>query len=162
MGESRRIEMVIGENIRKMRSRQDISQAELGEKLGEILGTTWSRSTVSQAEAGKRSFVAVELVALAVVFGSSIQSLFRHHSGEAVQVSDAYTLSGHKLDSLTLSLNDPMLMRAFALVRQTLSDQEQLHDSVAELSAKSRQLTKEAIDTLTFMHPSELKGDDDA
>ncbi|MCT9624264.1 helix-turn-helix transcriptional regulator [Pseudarthrobacter equi] len=163
MAESKRIEAIIGENIRKLRVRKgDMSQAELGEKVGDILGAAWSRSTVSQAESGKRSFVAAELVALSVVFGVGIQHLFRHRSGEAVQVSDSYTLSGRRLEALTLSLNDPMVIKAFGLVRELLTEQERLQQSIAGMSAESRRLTDDAIETLTFAHPSELKEGDDA
>ncbi|MBT2538779.1 helix-turn-helix domain-containing protein [Arthrobacter sp. ISL-69] len=164
MEESKRIEVIIGENIRALRVGKDnMSQAELGEKLGEILGATWSRSTVSQAESGKRSFVAAELVALSIVFGAGIQHLFRHRSGEAVQVSESYTLPGRRLEALTMSLNDPMVIRAFGSVREHLAEQEKLQKSLVDMTTESRRLTDAAIQAITFVHPRDLKkGKEDA
>ncbi|BCW62463.1 helix-turn-helix transcriptional regulator [Arthrobacter sp. StoSoilB22] len=162
MAEAKRIETVIGENIRRLRAHADMSQAELGEKLGAILGAPWSRSTVSQAEGGKRAFVAAELVALSVVFRAGIQQLFRHQKREDVQISESYAITGSRLDALTLSLNDPMVIKAFEVVRQILNQQDELQAAMNSSLEDSRKLTAEAIDTLTFMHPLDLKGNNDA
>jgi 8-oxo-dGTP diphosphatase len=44
-----------------------MSQADLGRKLGGLLGKPWSRQTVSAAEQGRRAFTGAELFALASV-----------------------------------------------------------------------------------------------
>lgn len=71
------IAQVIGERIAQAREESEWSQAELGSRLGELLGKPWSRQAVWTAEQGRRVFTAVELVALAYVFDVSIERLMR-------------------------------------------------------------------------------------
>jgi transcriptional regulator with XRE-family HTH domain len=70
-----RIEAVIGEQVTRAREDVGLSQAELGSELGRLLGKPWPRQAVSQAEKGRRSFNAAELVAFAAALGRSVESL---------------------------------------------------------------------------------------
>jgi transcriptional regulator with XRE-family HTH domain len=70
-----RIEEVIGQRIREVREINDVTQEQLGRRLGELLGKEWSRQAVSTAEKGGRAFTAVELVALAHALGTTVPRL---------------------------------------------------------------------------------------
>jgi transcriptional regulator with XRE-family HTH domain len=70
-----RIESVIGEQITRAREDVGMSQSQLGDELGRLLGKPWPRQAVSQAEKGRRSFNAAELVAFAAALGRSVESL---------------------------------------------------------------------------------------
>ena len=66
---------VVGEQITRAREDVGMSQAQLGDELGRLLGKPWPRQAVSQAEKGRRSFNAAELVAFAAALGRSVESL---------------------------------------------------------------------------------------
>lgn len=70
-----RLEEVIGGHIADLRSHKEMSQAELGEALGEYLEKPWSRQAIHSAEKGKRAFTAAELVALALVLEAELPDL---------------------------------------------------------------------------------------
>lgn len=70
-----RIEDVIGQRIREVREINDVTQGQLGERLGELLGREWSRQAVSTAEKGGRAFTAAELVAIAHALGTTVPRL---------------------------------------------------------------------------------------
>jgi transcriptional regulator with XRE-family HTH domain len=61
------LDALIGERVKKYRTKIGISQAALGGRLEAELGAPWTRQTVWEAETGKRSFKVVELIALARV-----------------------------------------------------------------------------------------------
>jgi transcriptional regulator with XRE-family HTH domain len=71
-----RVEELVGRRIREARERSGMSQQELGQWLGPLLGRELPRQAVSLAEQGKRQFSAVELVAFAFVVGCDVGSLF--------------------------------------------------------------------------------------
>ncbi len=64
-----RVEEAVGIRIRQERERAGLSQSQLGIHLAPLLGRTWPRQAISHAEAGKRAFTAVELIAFARVIG---------------------------------------------------------------------------------------------
>jgi transcriptional regulator with XRE-family HTH domain len=70
-----KIEEVIGKHIADARDQQGMSQQQLAEKIGEVLGRPWSRQAVWAAEKGRRAFTAAELVAFAVVLGVPVAHL---------------------------------------------------------------------------------------
>ena len=76
-----RVEEVIGRQIADLRTRRQLSLADLGEALGRYLDRPWSRQAVHQAERGQRSFTAAELTALALTLDTSVQVLFRAETG---------------------------------------------------------------------------------
>ncbi|MGW3646697.1 helix-turn-helix transcriptional regulator [Streptomyces sp. NPDC000878] len=73
------MEEVIGWNIAKLRTQQELSQADLGEALGVYLEKPWSRQAVHSAEKGKRAFTAAELVAFALVLECEVPFLLAPH-----------------------------------------------------------------------------------
>lgn len=58
---------LIGERMRYYRTKLEISQAEMGKRIGGELGLAWTRQTVWEAETGRRSFRVEDLIALARV-----------------------------------------------------------------------------------------------
>lgn len=63
----RTMEQIVGENIAKARTRLQITQRELGERIAKHLNAeTWSVATVSAAEKGARGFSASDLTAFAL------------------------------------------------------------------------------------------------
>jgi transcriptional regulator with XRE-family HTH domain len=68
-------EEMVGRRVAEIRERLGMTQQQLGEALGPLLGKPWPRQTVSSAEKGKRSFTAAELVALAIVLRTQANRL---------------------------------------------------------------------------------------
>lgn len=69
------VETAIGNQIARLRQSRQMSLTQLGEALGGYLGRPWSRQAVHQAERGRRSFTAAELIALALALGTSVPAL---------------------------------------------------------------------------------------
>lgn len=76
MGVRVKVEEAIGRRIASLRERAGMSQAELGEYLGELLTASWPRQSVSVAEKGGRKLTAVELYAIALVLSVPVAQLF--------------------------------------------------------------------------------------
>lgn len=85
-----RIEEVIGRWITEGRELAGMTQAQLGERVAELLGgKAWSRQAISTAEKGHRAFVAAELVAFAVALNCHIEDLTEPPEDiESVTLSD--------------------------------------------------------------------------
>jgi transcriptional regulator with XRE-family HTH domain len=71
-----RVEEVVGRRMREIRDGKGMTQEQLGQAIGELLGKPWPRQTVSAAEAGRRAFTAVELVVIARALGVYVGHLF--------------------------------------------------------------------------------------
>lgn len=71
-----RVEEAVGRRIATLRDRAGMSQTQLGEHLGELLGTPWPRQTVSMAEKGGRKLTAAELYSISFVLGVHVGQLF--------------------------------------------------------------------------------------
>lgn len=71
-----RIEEVIGQRMKDVRELNELTQEQVGEQLGTMLGKPWSRQAVSMAEQGRRAFTAAELLAIASVVGTTVSRLF--------------------------------------------------------------------------------------
>ena len=66
---------LVGENIRKFRNAQGLSQQALSNKL-ETLAVYICRGSISRIEDKQRTVTDIELYGLAKVLGTSIESLF--------------------------------------------------------------------------------------
>lgn len=156
MAEAKRLEAVIGENMRRMREGSELSQTELGLELGNLLGNTWSAQTVSQAEKGNRAFVAAEMVALARVFNCSIPDLYRRRDVGNVIVSDIFVMSRTELLSQTMAMESADVSKIIFTAVDTL---DQSHTATIKAmeelrTAESRQQL--AIDLLAHAGRSEV------
>lgn len=118
-----RVEELVGQRIRARREELELTQEQLGERLGEILGRKWSRQAVSAAEKGDRAFTAAELVAIAFTLGRSLGDLFAPLAGV-----DALEMPG----GARLPRADVM---AAVLPRMSgVSSLRDMHDTLAQLS----------------------------
>lgn len=66
---------LVGSKVRHRRQQLDISQQELGVKVGDYLGEQWSRQAVSAAEKGGRAFAITEVAAFAAALDTNIREL---------------------------------------------------------------------------------------
>ena len=67
---------LIGENVKRLRKLNQMSQQELSVKL-ELLGVYICRGSISRVEDQTRTVTDIELLAIAKVFGVDIQELFK-------------------------------------------------------------------------------------
>jgi len=65
----------IGENLLRLRKQNQMTQEQVVAKL-QLLGSSMSRATYSKIETGNRNIKASDIIALAQVFGVSIDKLF--------------------------------------------------------------------------------------
>lgn len=93
-------EELVGQRITQIRDRVGLTQQQLGEAIGELLGRPWPRQTVSAAEKGKRSFTAAELVAIAQVLDTWPGRLF---IPTAAMSDDIVMPTGTKIDGTSLA-----------------------------------------------------------
>jgi len=61
----------IGRQVARSREAAGLTQAELARRLAAYLGSAWPRQRVSVAEAGKRPWLAVEVLAVGEILGVS-------------------------------------------------------------------------------------------
>lgn len=83
-----RIEDVVARWITEGRMKAGMTQVQLGERLGELLGRPWPKQAVSAAEKGRRAFTAAELVAFAIALSCHVEDLLQLPAG-----ADELTLS---------------------------------------------------------------------
>lgn len=66
---------LVGSKVRQRRQQLDMSQQDLGAKVGSYLGEQWSRQAVSAAEKGGRAFAITEVAAFAAALDTNIREL---------------------------------------------------------------------------------------
>jgi transcriptional regulator with XRE-family HTH domain len=66
---------LLARNLRAARAAANLSQTDVGERMGNLGFTAWMRSTVSLAEQGKRRVTAEEVFALSYVLETTILRL---------------------------------------------------------------------------------------
>lgn len=66
---------LVGSKVRQRRQQLDMSQQDLGAKVGGYLGEQWSRQAVSAAEKGGRAFAITEVAAFAAALDTNIREL---------------------------------------------------------------------------------------
>jgi transcriptional regulator with XRE-family HTH domain len=71
-----KVSEIVGQRVRWAREERGLTQAELGQRVGELLGKAWFPQAVSEAERGRRQFTAEELLALAYVLDKPISFFF--------------------------------------------------------------------------------------
>ena len=90
------VPQVIGQNMRSRRDNLGMTQAQLGERLGNWLGAPWTRQQVFMAEKGGRAFTASEIVALSMALDTLPGVLFdpRRAGALILQISDEVKIDG--------------------------------------------------------------------
>lgn len=144
MTDIRTIEQVVGDNMRRLRGRQ--SQAEFGQRLGQLLGKPWSAQVVSAAESGKRSFIAAEMVALCTVFGCTIRDLYRVDGEVNVRITDDLTIPAVGLQMMAAGVSDESLQSfLWTMLPQLKGMQLTLRAMEEELKQSQRGLAEASV-----------------
>lgn len=161
-----RIEEVIGQRIQELRKAQpgtgEMSQEKLGSLLEPLLGKPWSRQAVSAAEAGKRAFTAVELVALAAVLDTTIDDLFDPRWQAAVTMPSGVSLRMGYLERLRKPEvdNDDRLRDDLMKVLVLLGDSIVLSEGIESSAARAAEVTREAQNKIpAILRYLETKGE---
>ncbi|MDN5766362.1 MAG: helix-turn-helix domain-containing protein [Humibacillus sp.] len=91
----------IGQNIKRLRETQKLTQTDFGKRLAPLIGGEgWTRQAVWKAEEGGRPYTAVELLAIAHVLNVTVPRLFSadQHlelpSGEQIDGAQVEALAG--------------------------------------------------------------------
>lgn len=114
-----RIEEVIGRRMKFVRELNEMTQEQVGEQLGAMLGKPWSRQAVSLAEQGKRAFTAAELVAIAAVVGTTVSRLFTPPlDARAIELPTGVTLT--RSEMLKTALPRDSADKVIEQMRETL------------------------------------------
>lgn len=162
---TKRIEEVIGENIRTRRDQKGYPQAYLGERVGVLLGgSPWKPQTVSAAEKGRRQFIAAELVVIAHVLNCRVQDLLTPSSPQPVQVSDVYVRDAdysapleNVIDAAPIDLSS--WLRPFSDAYREVIRAQEMADGVAKEAAELKlqlHLTERALARFV---PDDVNGD---
>ena len=108
-----RIEELVGRRIKDIRESRRLTQDQLGELVGELLGgKTWARQTVSAAEHGRRAFTAAELVACSLVLGAPVDELLTPLSTEGgIELSPGVVVDTPKAMSIMFEGEDKAELR---------------------------------------------------
>lgn len=119
------IEETIGSNMETLRRNLDISQAELGRRLGTYLVNPWSRQAVSAAVRGGRSFTAVELIAIAAELNTTIPQLLQ--SSEPFELPSGLVMQPEALAAVLIYGEDSMqtrlrLLQALTILERSYKD----------------------------------------
>ena len=124
-----RVEELVGQRIRTERDRLEMTQEQLGKRLSDKLGRSWSRQAVSAAEKGDRAFTAAELVAIASTLDISVGGLLMPPAGvDDVEMPNGTALSRQDLVAAVL----PRLgtEKAFDRMQETLGRLNQLFQTI--------------------------------
>jgi transcriptional regulator with XRE-family HTH domain len=130
-----RVEEFVGARIRDRRRELHMSQQELGERLGSLLGKPWSSQTVSAAELGKRAFTAAELWAIARVLETRAPRLLT----PPIDASEIELPGGATLDTRELvdfGVADSVLAEMGSDIARVLQGVWQAADAAADLQSK--------------------------
>ena len=144
-----RIEEIIGARVTELRADRNLTQTELGERIGLYLGAPWSRQAVSAAEHGGRAFTAAELLALADVLDSTIGAFFL--PTRTTDVPEIETPAGAPLPINTVlrrALGTPDIEADTAGVRAHLrvaEERERLEADKLRLRAMLAEYAEEAV-----------------
>jgi transcriptional regulator with XRE-family HTH domain len=100
------VQELIGGNLRRAREERGLTQAQLGEGLGPLLGKPLARQAVYSAETGGRAFTAVDLVALSVVLQKPVWWFFLPSAGPdmPVELPTGERVSGSDITGLVLDV----------------------------------------------------------
>lgn len=125
-----KLEKAIGRKLAWARRMRGLSQAQLGEALGEYLEKPWSRQAVNAAERGDRAFTARDLLALALALGTPVTALLIPlGSGDEVELPSGAALDRAQYRSAILH-PDAGTVSALA---ESLEDLKRVHAAFGQM-----------------------------
>jgi len=123
-----KVSEIIGKRVRQAREEEGLSQRDLGEKVGELLGRAWFPQAVSAAEKGRRDWTADDLVAVAWALHRPVGWFFGVMDEDRGNMLDferaqihAYTLAGNS-ETRTPEEMIAEVVRLGVEIRQTLEE----------------------------------------
>lgn len=110
------VQELIGSNLRRAREERGMTQAQLGEELGPLLGKPLARQAVYSAETGGRAFTATDLAALAVVLEKPVWWFFVPSAGPdmPIELPTGERVSGGAVTGLVLDVERAAYLAAIA------------------------------------------------
>lgn len=138
----------LGTNLRILRERKEMSQAELARRMTEE-GHGWHQSTVARAEAGRQSVRIVEGEALAHILGVTIDRLLwaSAEANEAALVGRAngnLRQSWHEAADAIARLDAARDSAQRTLATRSRSEYSRVRDACTELEAQLQESTLDA------------------
>ncbi len=128
---------IVGYRIREERTRRGWSQAQLGEIVSSLLGTTWYPQTVGAAEKGERAFTVDDLIGLSLALTLNLKQLTTAPPGETLDLgSNRFSDWDEQANDATVT---PDTVRAVASVptptvgERLVADLERATNALAEL-----------------------------
>lgn len=98
---------VLTRNVRAARTRLDLDQADVVERMRDLGYVTWHRQTIGKVERGERRIAADEILGLSVVLGTSIAALMAPaNEDKVVDLPSGEELSVAAVQMLARGLSD--------------------------------------------------------
>lgn len=144
---SHSIEATVGSNVRRSRHSLGLSQPDLGKRLAPLLGDEFSASQIGHLEAGKRSFRASELLALAVALETNVPALMRPSDKGGVVTPGGEKVKGVRLESALGGVAADVDVAA-RLVQATQTMSADIDESAAKLKYLLAGVHDEALDVV--------------
>jgi transcriptional regulator with XRE-family HTH domain len=126
-----RIEQVIGLRMYHRREELGLTQEQVGQAVGDLLGKAWSRQAVSAAEKGNRAFTAAELLAIAWALRTTVSWLLTPLVGDP----------GIRMPGGALLETDKVVAAVLPREHGQWSDLDEMRETVVQLGQKLRQNT---------------------
>jgi transcriptional regulator with XRE-family HTH domain len=134
---------IVGRRVRQARMDNGISQADLGRRLGVLLGKPLFPQAVSEAERGGRNFTAEELLALARVLDRPVAWFFFPPEGEDLEFSSGEVLSLVEMSDGPL-LAGPYGNAGAAMVQEAMAIVDALEQVRTEMRGRAEGLLRVA------------------
>lgn len=99
---SRTLRKLVGANVAAIRDAGSLTQTEVAQRVGDILGTPWARQQISRAETGGRALNVDELVALAVALDVTVIDLLAPRPDENYRLGERGSLDAGTLQDALL------------------------------------------------------------
>jgi transcriptional regulator with XRE-family HTH domain len=135
---------VVGFRIAQARKDRGIRQDELGERLSEYLGKSWTKQAVSEAERGNRKLDPTEFLAFAIVLDYPLAWFYLPPAGEAFAFPGRLVPLGELSDGPLIAPEDARqalfeeLMAVYNDQRDALRENQQRVEALLSIAGTAR------------------------